>query len=258
MDNDVDQLYLAGIKSFDQNLPLPKSLNPHLLVACFPKSGSTWLAKLLSEAFSIPEISLVHGWDGREQELCVIPAAIHHPSSYVAQLHVRHHTTTQRFLDVFHIRPIIQIRDLFDAVVSMVEFWPTVNFSNGPSMYMDEIFKGYDRKRLMEAAVEFCIPWYFNFYVSWYRAKTDKLWVHYKDLLADPATIIRNVQQTYVPQFDLTDADIQRAIDAAANSKTRKNKGISGRGKEVPAYLKKRIRNYASFYPDVDFSSIGL
>lgn len=251
----IDAKYIIA---FLENKPLPQNNQPHILLACFPKSGSTWFARLLAQTFIMRPASLVSGWNGREQELSILMAALQQNISYVAQHHVRYHPTTQRFLDIYHIRPIVQIRNIFDSVVSMVDHWSKVDFANGPMMYMDASFRHYSRDRLMDAAVEFCMPWYFNFYVSWCRANTEAMWVRYEDLLADPAGILRKVHQKYFPQLKIDDAVIQQAIEQAGNIDTRKNKAETGRGEELPEPLKNKIRHYASFYPDVDFSPIGL
>ena len=58
--------------------------------------------------------------------------------------------------------------------------------------------------------------------------------------------------------LDVSDDEISAALGTARDRGSRFNKGVSGRGQSLSEDLKNRIRAYADYYPDVDFSSIGI
>jgi hypothetical protein len=68
---------------------------PHFMVACMPKSGSTFFSTALAEYPGFRNISLVPDYGHREQELCQIQLSRYDRVSYVAQHHIRNSALTQ-------------------------------------------------------------------------------------------------------------------------------------------------------------------
>lgn len=161
----------------------------HILVACFPKSGSTWLSEVLSALPGFARINLVPVYDRREQELAFERLLVAHHLNYVAQHHCRYSLATQHCLRAFSIKPVILVRNIFDCVVSMKDHIdrgidnPVTRI--GPLAYIPRAYDGWPAEARLDFVVDMCVPWYFNFFVSWQDSDAG-VWVRYEDLLADP------------------------------------------------------------------------
>ena len=91
---------------------------PSILIACMPRSGSTYLSNLLAAVTGYPRHPLVYTFYRNEQDL-YLPAlmkALTIPT--VTQQHLRATGPTLELIDIFNLRPIVLVRNLFDVVVS--------------------------------------------------------------------------------------------------------------------------------------------
>jgi hypothetical protein len=244
-----------------------------LLVACMPKSGSTFLSTVVASLPGMRRELLVNGYDRREQELCVQKLAEAKerteslrarwrdkqstaplPRGFVSQHHVRYSQPTAKLLAAYNLKPVVLVRNIFDAFVSLRDH--IVNDSPiAPMAYCSEEMRGWPTDKLNEFIADMLMPWYINFYVCWQQCE-DKYPVTYEQLLADPAGKLREIAA--FGRFAITDDDISNALARAEGANTKKNKGISGRGAELADSVKDRIRRYAAYYSEIDFSPIGL
>jgi hypothetical protein len=103
--------------------------------------------------------------------------------------------------------------------------------------------------------------WYISFYASWYAAQklslVEPLWVTYEDMITYPERSFKEMTSFLgVPKGS---SEINSAIEVAMKGSIKYNKGVIGRGKaNMTVEQMDRIRHYASFYPNVDFSLIGI
>jgi hypothetical protein len=229
-----------------------------LLLACFPKSGSTFLAAILAGLPGFRKVSLVPSYQRREQELDVtcLTAAQRIAGHFVAQHHVRYSVETQRLIDQFVLHPIVLVRNIDDVVASVRDHLKT------GGTILAQAYVPPDLPRWHDAAIEqfiadMLMPWYFNFYASWAQCP-HRLEVTYENLIADPASVARLI--CHQADIAATDAQIGAAL-AAANADraaTRFNVGISGRGKQISSEAGSRIRALAGYYSFLDLSALGL
>ena len=91
----------------------------HILIACMPKSASTYLCGIISALPEMSQMNLVAGHHRREQELCPLQCALGHHMNYVAAHHVRYSRATQDLLKSYKILPVVLVRNIFDCVVSL-------------------------------------------------------------------------------------------------------------------------------------------
>jgi hypothetical protein len=237
---------------------------PYVFVACMPRTGSTFLTETLCELTGFKRVELTDAFVENEQELDVPRLLDAYSYGTVTQQHVCANARTVRLMRDFGIRPVVLVRNVFDAVASIRHFLLTEGCGKWPTFFTtDERFRGLDEATQYEQIVELGLPWYFDFFVSWAgvaeRGALETLWLTYEDAVADWPGALRRVAEFY----DL-DADAS-AIDAALGRTTerasslRLNQGVVGRGEAVldPA-VRERIRRYTRFYPDVDFTPIGL
>lgn len=245
----------AAEKYLQRHLSRPRSSrNRHLLVACMPKSGSTYLTTILGALPEMQILYLVPGYDRREQELDISMLRAANGLNYVAQHHVRCSQPTLTLLRHFSITPIVQVRSIFDIVVSIRDHFRT----EGLEASMAYVARGMEQwpdERLDLFIARMMVPWYFNFYVSWLTCD-EAIRVRYEELIREPASIVKAICAK--ASLACTDTDIANAIQQASRSSTRKNKGVAGRGEALSEHTRQVIADMAAFYPGVDFSPMGL
>ena len=237
-------------------LPCDKN---HILVACLPKSGSTWLSEALSLLPGYERVHLVPVYDRREQELAFERLLLTYGMDYVAQHHCRFSQATAHCLNAFSVKPVILVRNIFDCIVSqkdqLDESVQIPSRKVGPMAYVPEQYSGWPDTEKMDFIVDMFIPWYFNFFVGWQNSGVG-LWVTYERMVADPLGTVKYIGHELSLSVD--DADIERALKLAENRFTRKNVGKSGRGNILTEQQKEKILTFASYYRSNDFSLIGL
>lgn len=260
---------------------LIKMSDIRILIACMPKSGSTFLSQSIAQIPGFRRERLVRGFERREQELCLVALrkaaeksqrkrdefnaelvddATQKPSrapiGFVVQQHLRQSKTTARLIDKFDLKPVVLVRNIFDLVLSIQDHYR--NLSPAMSMaYVDERIAGMDDSSVQDFIVDMVIPWYINFHVSW-QHYDGCLRLSYEQVMADKKAAVLAVLDYAGADARSLEQTVTRSLEKAEAGFTRKNVGKSGRGASISDDNKDRIRRMAAYYPDVDFSSIGL
>lgn len=100
--------------------PEPQAvLPPHILVACMPKSGSSFLSNCIASYQGFRHGILVPDYGVREQEMCELRLEKFNNRPYVAQLHVRNSAWTQKLIQRYGMTHVVLVRDLLDVVASV-------------------------------------------------------------------------------------------------------------------------------------------
>jgi Sulfotransferase domain len=221
---------------------------PHILVACMPKSGSTYLATVLSKYEGFRAVNLVPAFQRREQELCeILLARYNHRGSYVAQHHIRNSEWTQQLIRQFRLSPVVLVRNLADVVVSLRDHIRREALS--PMAFFTESHIASVDADLEETIVRLAIPWYLNFYASW-RESSGALFVSYEDLIQNSeATIKCILEYANVPSDSI---GIRRALDSCKTTEYRMNVGITGRGKLITPNTMQALRGLINQYPQFE------
>jgi hypothetical protein len=237
---------------------------PYVFVACMPRSGSTFLTAALCELTGFKRVELADAYAENEQELDVPRLLDAYSYGSVTQQHVLANSRTVDLMRAFGIRPVVLVRNLFDVVVSIRHFLLTEGCSKWPTFFTtDERFRALDETTQYEQIVELGLPWYFDFFVSWSGATREgaleTLWLTYDDAVTDWAGALGRIARFY--DLDADDAAIAAALDrtTARGPDVRINRGMPGLGETTLApAVRAEIERLARFYPDVDFSPIGL
>ena len=242
------------MKNFWNGNILPND-HHHVVVACFPKSGSTYLSEMIGSFPSIKKRFLVFGHERREQELSPEILVLYHDTNYVGQHHLRCSSPTVMILKAFSIHPVVLVRNLYDVIVSLDDHYQN-RIQSGSMAFVNEDIWSADSETRLNFFADLMAPWYINFFVSWSSYDYPATWITYEDLIGSEALNLKRIATD--AKIDIDDAAIQSAIEQTKGTDTRLNKGVSGRGESLPQAVKDKIRRLTGYYPSIDFSPIGL
>lgn len=228
--------------------PLGVREPPRILIACMPKSGSTFLSDLIS---ALPDFKRVRfsptPAGGREHELdegCLREAG---SGSYVGQVHIRYSDWTEKMRCEFQLKPVVLVRSLPDAVISLRDHLRREG-GKGPLFYADASHHALDDDTLEDMIVRLAAPWYVNFYMTW-RTAPDALMISYEELISAPERILREVLDFAGAAVD--DRAVARAVASVrGRGESRLNVGVAGRGAALSAEHTRALIALFDFYPE--------
>ena len=226
-----------------RNLPRPK----YVLIACQPKTGSTFLTTSIGTLPRAKVVSLVPGYDRREQELCESRIGRLKHRLYrllVAQHHVRCSEPTKELVAKHDMAVVVLRRNLYDAVVSLRDHvrMESIVF---PMMYFLPQHTDLADEDLEQIIAQLAIPWYLNFHISW-REFPGAFSLDYMAIAKSPVDTMMAICD-----FAGRPCTVEEARTASASSlgtRTRLNVGVSGRGEELSDRTKDIIRSQVSAY----------
>jgi hypothetical protein len=222
-------------------------LPSHVLVACMPKSGSSFLSNVIAELRGFRRAPLVPAYDRREHELDAACLRKADRFDYVAQHHVRYSRWTADLCRDYALAPVVLVRSLFDVTVSLRDamrhdgpLWPFF-FAEPSHLAMTD-------EQLEEMIVRMALPWYVNFYMGW-RSAPDALIIDYEDLALDPVGTVQSALSFC--RIRATEADVRSAVERVRLGKgSRFNVGRTGRGAGLRPELVREILRMLDFYPN--------
>jgi hypothetical protein len=161
----------------------------------------------------------------------------------------------------FKIKQIILVRNIYDIVASLFHDLRKKEEISGyhigkigySFLWLDSATKNMNDEDLIDMIIDLAIPWYVNFYVSWYRLTeqniVNPIWVNYEDMMNDK-------NNTIISILNFIDFPFNGEINSTIlNEKySTYNKGDSGRGDILLSDERKsRIQEKFSYYEDVNF-----
>lgn len=272
-----NSLVLGALSSFNGDNELEnikKSLRQHrgdsqfILVTSGPRTGSTFLSSVLLNITGYNFSPMCHSFFKCEHDLYLPRMCISSRVNAISLQHMRATPGNIDLLNLFDIKPIIAVRNIYDVASS----WFNLIGSGRDRDYDDRLdLHGYaaywadtstfdlDDETKLDLIVDLAIPWYVNFYVSWYsycsRGRIEAKWVVYEDMMRDEVATVRDVMAFLDIESDITDAQIGELVMTHAS--TAPLKGVSGLGDErLSTAQKEKINRFMSYYPNVDFSRI--
>ncbi|MEQ8830021.1 MAG: hypothetical protein RLW87_09445 [Alphaproteobacteria bacterium] len=228
----------------------------YIFVAALPKSGSTLLNNALIRLTghfphplcdhhlheqNIMHSRLIDSWGFRS----------------IATQHTLATPLNVDYLGQFGIRPVVLVRDIFDAAVSLRdhtqrEALATATFLPPPG------YPAMNDAEKLDAIVDLALPWHLSFVASWQAAPLDVLTISYEEMMRAPqAVLVKVLNHIGLPDLQAETAAAWQG--AASDDDTRRNVGRIGRGRaEFSAEQTERLRGLTARYPETDFSIIGL
>ncbi|CAM5763677.1 hypothetical protein LMIY3S_00892 [Labrys miyagiensis] len=219
----------------------------HILVACMPKSASTFVSTALGAAAGLEKVELVPEYGRREQELCEIRLAEYSKLGYVAQHHTKHSKWTEQLCNEYRVSMIVLVRSLFDIVISMRDHIHRESPVN-TMFYLEKKHVSQDDAEMERMIVILGIPWYINFYLGWRDCRNARIFA-YEDVIASPEKAIGEMLS-----FSGVPARQQRiavGIEVASGEGTRVNVGKTGRGRSLQSSTISMIMEMLSMYPEI-------
>lgn len=232
-----------------------------ILIACMPKSGSTFLARMLASLARTRMGSAVPEYGRREQELeeaSIIKSASLTKHS-VFQNHVCHSAHLEGLVKKYPFEVIVLCRDLRDIAASIFDHLEK-DSTVWPMTYCDdEILASLDKgPGRLNFIIDLIMPWYINFYVSWkkYQAQGGQIrFITYEEMMANKQQTLKSI--AIAAGIKSSDVEIAAALNSGGF--TRLNKGVSGRGAELFRQhpdAEARLARYIGYYPSIDFSPV--
>ena len=239
----------------------PEELAPHLLIACQPKSGSTFLKNVLCTVTGYQDVFLFHASGQSEQEL-FYPALLEFATvPTVTQQHCRATEANIQLLQAFGMRAVVLVRNLADTVVSLRDFY--LQGAVLGTFFPADHWRTLPEAAQYDAIIDHIVPWHFQFLAGWQQADREQrvpvLWLTYEQLMADKPAALRRVLEFYGLPVD--EARIAAALESLAGEKrlNRFNSGVSGRGgTRLSPQQHQRLRDLARAYPLTDCTPFGL
>ena len=237
-----------------------EQLGKHIFIACLPKSASTFLKNLLVNVTGYRDLFTVYAAGQTEHEIYLPTLRESAHLDTVTQQHCRASDANLHLMQAFAIRPVVLVRNIFDSVISLLDFYNQGAFQTS---YFRADWSRLDEATKIDLLIENVMPWYFQFMASWdLAAKQQRLemhWLTYEELIADKPAAVLRVLEFY--GLGASRRGIEERIGEIESHErnNRFNKGVAGRGRSaLNNRQKQQIRRLTRFYPSTDFSPMGL
>ena len=238
----------------------PEQLGRHLFIACVPKSASTFLKNLLLNLTGYRDLFTVYAAGQSEHEIYLPTLRESAHRDTVTQQHCRASDANIHLMQGFGIRPVVLVRNIFDSVMSLLDFYNSGAYRNS---YFSADWQALDQETQIDLLIENVIPWYFQFVASWDLAEKQKrlevYWLCYEELVADKPSSVLKVLEFYGLGASRRGVEQRIREIESEERKIRFNKGVTGRGRAgLNDRQKDQVRRLTRYYPSTDFGRIGL
>ena len=203
----------------------------HLVIACFTRSGSTYMRRALSGITGFKGRMLCDAIRGNEQEISVHRLRAIRQRSVVQQ-HFKATTYNVGLLKTYGLRPVVNYRNIFDCIVSLHDYYGNDSFE-GQTGFVHPEYWAWDFDTRIDYLIKIHVPWYFNFYMSWRDAKQqmDTLTMTYERFFADRVGCLQEMLEFWGLSAPIS--KIEATLEILTPEDTVLNKGRSGRGDEL-------------------------
>ena len=238
----------------------PDQLGRHIFIACVPKSASTFLRNLLLKLTGYRDMFAVYAAGQTEHEIYLPTLREFAHLDTVTQQHCRASDANVHLMQAFGIRPVVLVRNIFDSVMSLLDFYNAGAFKTS---YFRADWPTLDEETKIDLLIESVIPWYFQFVSSWDLAEREKRlelhWLSYEQLTADKSSAVLELLKFY--GLGASQRSVEQCVKQVESNgrQNRLNKGVAGRGRSgLSSQQKDKVRGLARYFPSTDFSRIGL
>ncbi|MUM78098.1 hypothetical protein GKC30_10665 [Pseudodesulfovibrio sp. F-1] len=235
--------------------------NERIFIACFPKSGSTFLRNVLAEISGYKTEEICVGVKNDEQDI-YFPALIDQAFNGISsRMHMKAKDQNIEVMQQCGIRPVVLVRNIFDVVASLRDH--CVHTPVFAISHMKDIYRAMPQEQQLDVIIDMLVPWYIEFFASWHRVREnnalDIYLTSYEQVMSDKPKTIQEICGFYAIQT--SGEKIAGAIALIEKDKKRSNfnVGRTGRGKACLSDKQvEKISRMAGYFKDIDFSLIGV
>jgi len=226
----------------------------HIIISSFPKSGSSYLLDSLHQLLHThTHRPLVYSYSLNEQDLYLPKITDALNRDILIRHHFKANEPNLEILKKIHAKPTVLLRNIFDVVPSLKDHVTELGLK-APVDFTPN-FNNLDETTQYDYLIDIIVPWYFVYYESWMVAAQSQevLFLTYEELIANPEATFQKVYDFYEIKTPLEMSKLN-----SRPQKTKFNKGVAGRGKQLLSEAQiAKIKSYTRYY-DLDFSFIGL
>lgn len=271
----IDRQQFAGTL-MRMRLTAAHTQSTNILIACAPKSASTYLWQTLLKGLSLRNGVLTVPNDAphflgsnlREEvfdEIAILRALIG-TNGFVAHHHMQMSPYGADLIRNYNIRPIVTFRNIFDSMISMddMRIKERPNIENAQHFFNDRLPSNYndlDKEHRLMLIAQSTGVWIIQFFLTWKMCErfgfVKPLWISYeKDILGEKKMLVSRIA-AFLNDDKL---DLHRLVKAFLDDPkkvARFNKGVAGRGADVPASVRDFLYSCAKPYEnDVDLTEL--
>ena len=139
-----------------------------IYLACFPKSGSTFLNQFLCSLLKWERVSgapVSMGGAHNEQNILESRLKIIVGGNVVVQQHTKGTLRNVQLMKKYNISPTVLVRNIFDIVVSVHDHIENED-DKGPAVYIHPEYHQMTFTEKIDFLIFNALPWYFSFFVS--------------------------------------------------------------------------------------------
>lgn len=251
----------AELRDFATNTK-PADVGKFTLIACIQKTGSTFLQSslMMASGSAGPKLGLSYANEENMLHPETVLSLIN--KNVVAQEHCRATPQNLAIVQGFGMKVIVLVRDIFDSLVSLRDMLAGDTHGSVAALFQDDL-NDMDEETQLDAVITRWAHWQLDFYTSWIRAERGGLiecqfWT-YEDIMYDKVAAVKEICRQ--SGISATPDHVRACVEAVDGDKnlSRKNVGISGRGRQQMNDRQiASIQSMTRFYPDIDFTPLGL
>jgi Sulfotransferase domain len=202
-----------------------------MFIACFPKSGSTYLSNLLSKLMGYPISSAVQFFGHNEQDIFETRLQGLIGLNAVIQQHAKGTLNNINLMKKYGIKPIVLVRNIYDVIISLSDHTEKES-SIYPMGYIHPEYAEMSVNEKREFLIMNVVPWYLDFYLSWRDTSTkmEVQWISYESFFANQFAEMQKIIKFYQLESHCTETTLRGGIAAMSTSGNRLNVGKVGRG----------------------------
>ena len=247
--------------------------NPMVLIACTTRACSTFLGNVLGKIAHLTWFRYCSAYYNVENDLYLPALCIADRAPTVSVLHMRATYPSCYLINVFGIKTIVNVRNIYDNVASMANCYSSrrihpnydLGYSSPSMVWIDKNHHKISDDQLLDVMIDFFAPWYIQFYVSWYtvieRHEVNAMWISYEEIKRDTDSAIQSILDFCGLEAHNKDwSSIYEQFPPSSEEfrDINNEKPRSYWLEKLTPERRSKIQKLASYYPDVDFSRIGL
>ena len=217
-----------------------------IAISCFPKSGSTFITKSLSQYTGFPQKVIATSAEVQEISEQRLENAYSKTPSFISQTHIHPTKHNLKMIEKYKMDSVFLYRNVLDCIVSLRDMYvERIQSNNGIWKgsfvsqwgYYDQRFLGLDFEDQLDYMIEGSLSWYLQCYATW-NAKINNdefpcIVIKYEAFFADTENNFDVLLQELSLYGKQKSKSFQLPEKGAGSQGVRFNVGRVGRGREL-------------------------